>query len=323
LDDVPQQRGARTRENPMIKSTRTTSRLAVLGLAALTMSMTACGGSDDAESVSNDDSAVILETESAPAADSSSDPESSVANASASSDASDEDVATAQSNSSQSTSQQSSVGVAEAPAEEPAAEPQAGMPTEEYAEAPADDYTAEETVEAETADDGMDDEEMMDDEMTDAYDDVEEPEVTEEEQVLAEPVAADDGGDAATKNDQHRLTVEPDQAATGFEAVSYRDGVGDRGDRWSITASKDFFDSTKQSATMIIQIICPEGGIWVHQGAVRDGYNPRSGASPQECSGAVTLTEFVGYQSNQVGFTVYLPDGVEGYFPYTVVASAA
>jgi hypothetical protein len=306
----------------MIKSTRTTSRLAVLGLAALTMSMTACGGSDDAESVSNDDSAVILETESAPAADSSSDPESSVANASASSDASDEDVATAQSNSSQSTSQQSSVGVAEAPAEEPA-EPQAEMPTEEYAEAPADDYTAEETVEAETADDGMDDEEMMDDEMTDAYDDVEEPEVTEEEQVLAEPVAADDGGDAATKNDQHRLTVEPDQAATGFEAVSYRDGVGDRGDRWSITASKDFFDSTKQSATMIIQIICPEGGIWVHQGAVRDGYNPRSGASPQECSGAVTLTEFVGYQSNQVGFTVYLPDGVEGYFPYTVVASAA
>jgi hypothetical protein len=306
----------------MIKSTRTTSRLAVLGLAALTMSMTACGGSDDAESVSNDDSAVILETESAPAADSSSDPESSVANASASSDASDEDVATAQSNSSQSTSQQSSVGVAEAPAEEPA-EPQAEMPTEEYAEAPADDYTAEETVEAETADDGMDDEEMMDDEMTDAYDDVEEPEVTEEEQVLAEPVAADDGGDAATKNDQHRLTVEPDQAATGFEAVSDRDGVGDRGDRWSITASKDFFDSTKQSATMIIQIICPEGGIWVHQGAVRDGYNPRSGASPQECSGAVTLTEFVGYQSNQVGFTVYLPDGVEGYFPYTVVASAA
>ena len=306
----------------MIKSTRTTSRLAVLGLAALTMSMTACGGSDDAESVSNDDSAVILETESAPAADSSSDPESSVANASDSSDASDEDVATAQSNSSQSTSQQSSVGVAEAPAEEPA-EPQAEMPTEEYAEAPADDYTAEETVEAETADDGMDDEEMMDDEMTDAYDDVEEPEVTEEEQVLAEPVAADDGGDAATKNDQHRLTVEPDQAATGFEAVSYRDGVGDRGDRWSITASKDFFDSTKQSATMIIQIICPEGGIWVHQGAVRDGYNPRSGASPQECSGAVTLTEFVGYQSNQVGFTVYLPDGVEGYFPYTVVASAA
>jgi hypothetical protein len=302
----------------MIKSTRTTSRLAVLGLAALTMSMTACGGSDDAELVSNDDSALILETESAPAADSSSDPESSVANASASSDASDEDVATAQSNSSQSTSQQSSVGVAEAPAEEPAE-----MPTEEYAEAPADDYTAEETVEAETADDGMDDEEMMDDEMTDAYDDVEEPEVTEEEQVLAEPVAADDGGDAATKNDQHRLTVEPDQAATGFEAVSYRDGVGDRGDRWSITASKDFFDSTKQSATMIIQIICPEGGIWVHQGAVRDGYNPRSGASPQECSGAVTLTEFVGYQSNQVGFTVYLPDGVEGYFPYTVVASAA
>ena len=302
----------------MIKSTRTTSRFAVLGLAALTMSMTACGGSEDVESVSNDDSAVILETESAPAADSSSDRESSVASASDSSDASDEGVAAAQSDSSQSTSQQSSVGVAEAPAEEPVAEPQAEMPSEGYAEAPADDYAAEETGEAETADDGMADDEMVDD-----YADVEEPEVAEEEQVLAEPVAADDGGDAATKNDQHRLTVEPDQAAAGFEAVSYRDSVGDRGDRWSITASKDFFDSTKQSATMIIQVICPEGGIWVHQGAVRDGYNPRSGASPQECSGAVTLTEFVGYQSNQVGFTVDLPDGVEGYFPYTVVASAA
>ena len=303
----------------MIKSTRTTSRFAVLGLAALTMSMTACGGSDDVESVSNDDSAVILETESAPAADLSIDRESSVASASDSSAASDEGVAAAQSNSSQSTSQQSSVGVAEAPAEEPAAEPQAEMPSEGY----ADDYAAEETGEAETADDGMAEDDMTDDEMVDDYDDVEEPEVAEEVQVLAEPVAADDGGDAATKNDQHRLTVEPDQAATGTEAVSYRDGVGDRGDRWSITASKDFFDSTKQSATMIIQVICPEGGIWVHQGAVRDGYKPRSGASPQECSGAVTLTEFVGYQSNQVGFTVYLPDGVEGYFPYTVVASAA
>ena len=92
---------------------------------------------------------------------------------------------------------------------------------------------------------------------------------------------------------------------------------------WSIKASNDFFDSVTKSTTMIIQIVCPEGGIWVHQGAVRDGYAPKSAAGAQECSGAVTLTEFVGYQSSDVGFTVYLPDGVEGYFPYTVVASAA
>ena len=120
--------------------------------------------------------------------------------------------------------------------------------------------------------------------------------------------------------------VKPNQAATGTEAVSYRDGIGDRGDRWSIKASNDFFDSVTKSTTMIIDDHpdrLPEGGNWVHQGAVRDGYAPRSAAGAQECSGAVTLTEFVGYQSSDVGFTVYLPDGVEGYFPYTVVASAA
>ena len=199
---------------------------------------------------------------------------------------------------------------AEAPAEdytetaadeytETAAEAQAEMPNEEYTEAPAEEYT-EEAADAPTE-----------------YEDEAEVEM------IAEPIAPDDGGDAVTSNDQHRLIVKPNQAATGTEAVSYRDGVGDRGDRWSIKASNDFFDSVTKSTTMIIQIVCPEGGIWVHQGAVRDGFSPSSLARPQECNGAVTLTEFVGYQSSNVGFTVYLPNGVEGYFPYTVVASAA
>lgn len=315
----------------MIKSTRTTSRLAVLGLAALTMSMTACGGSDTTESLTDSDTLVLLEsTDSAEESDNT-DRETSSAVAESSDveeQADDAQVTTEQSDSDRSssdnsTSDQGSVAVAESPAEQPVAQPDAEMPAEEYAEAHADEYTAEENDGAAMVETEMGNDDMADDGMMDDYGDAEETEVAEEEQVLAEPVAADDGGDAATSNDQHRLTVEPDQAATGFEAVSYRDGIGDRGDRWSITASKDFFDSVTQSATMIIQIVCPEGGIWVHQGAVRDGYNPRSGASPQECSGAVTLTEFVGYQSNQVGFTVYLPDGVEGYFPYTVVASAA
>ena len=315
----------------MIKSTRTTSRFAVLGLAALTVSMTACGGSDTTESLTDSDTLVLLEsTDSAEESDNtdaetssavaeSSDVEEQADDAQVTIEQSDSD----RSSSDNSTSDQGSVAVAESPAEQPVAQPDAEMPAEEYAEAPAGEYTAEENDGAEMVETEMGNDDMADDGMMDDYDEVEETEVAEEEQVLAEPVAADDGGDAATSNDQHRLTVEPDQAATGFEAVSYRDGIGDRGDRWSITASKDFFDSVTQSATMIIQIVCPEGGIWVHQGAVRDGYNPRSGASPQECSGAVTLTEFVGYQSNQVGFTVYLPDGVEGYFPYTVVASAA
>ena len=315
----------------MIKSTRTTSRLAVLGLAALTMSMTACGGSDTTESLTDGDTLVLLEsTDSAEESDNT-DRETSSAVAESSDveeQTDDAQVTTEQSDSDRSsgdnsTSDQGSVAVAESPAEQPVAQPDAEMPAEEYAEAHADEYTAEENDGAAMVETEMGNDDMADDGMMDDYDGVEETEVAEEEQVLAEPVAADDGGDAATSNDQHRLTVEPDQAATGFEAVSYRDGIGDRGDRWSITASKDFFDSVTQSATMIIQIVCPEGGIWVHQGAVRDGYNPRSGASPQECSGAVTLTEFVGYQSNKVGFTVYLPDGVEGYFPYTVVASAA
>jgi hypothetical protein len=37
-----------------------------------------------------------------------------------------------------------------------------------------------------------------------------------EEEMIAEPIAPDDGGDAVTSNDQHRLTVKPNQAATGF-----------------------------------------------------------------------------------------------------------
>jgi hypothetical protein len=295
----------------MIKSTRTTRHLAALGLSAIVLSLSACGGSENAEPVTNDDTVVILDAEAAPAAESSSNREAPAANSNDSARTTDEVAAAEQVTSNQSAAEQSSVAVAEAPAEEPVAQPEAEMPAEEYAEAPAEEYT-ETAAEAQA--------EMPNEEYTEApveYEDEAEVEV------IAEPIAPDDGGDAVTSNDQHRLIVKPNQAATGTEAVSYRDGVGDRGDRWSIKASNDFFDSVTKSTTMIIQIVCPEGGIWVHQGSVRDGYAPKSAAGAQECSGAVTLTEFVGYQSSDVGFTVYLPDGVEGYFPYTVVASAA
>ena len=275
----------------MIKSTRTTRHLAALGLSAIVLSLSACGGGENAEPVTNDDTVVILDAEAAPAAESSGNREAPAANSNDSTRTSDEVAEVPQADSTQSASEQSAVAVAEAPAEEPVAQPEAEMPAEEYTEEAAD-ALAEYEDEAEV-------------------------------EMIAEPIAPDDGGDAVTSNDQHRLMVKPNQAATGTEAVSYRDGIGDRGDRWSIKASNDFFDSVTKSTTMIIQIVCPEGGIWVHQGAVRDGYAPRSAAGAQECSGAVTLTEFVGYQSSDVGFTVYLPDGVEGYFPYTVVASAA
>ena len=275
----------------MIKSTRTTRHLAALGLSAIVLSLSACGGGENAEPVTNDDTVVILDAEAAPAAESSGNREAPAANSNDSTRTSDEVAEVPQADSTQSASEQSAVAVAEAPAEEPVAQPEAEMPAEEYTEEAAD-ALAEYEDEAEV-------------------------------EMIAEPIAPDDGGDAVTSNDQHRLIVKPNQTATGTEAVSYRDGIGDRGDRWSIKASNDFFDSVTKSTTMIIQIVCPEGGIWVHQGAVRDGYAPRSAAGAQECSGAVTLTEFVGYQSSDVGFTVYLPDGVEGYFPYTVVASAA
>ena len=275
----------------MIKSTRTTRHLAALCLSAIVLSLSACGGGENAEPVTNDDTVVILDAEAAPAAESSGNREAPAAKSNDSTRTSDEVAEVPQADSTQSASEQSAVAVAEAPAEEPVAQPEAEMPAEEYTEEAAD-ALAEYEDEAEV-------------------------------EMIAEPIAPDDGGDAVTSNDQHRLIVKPNQAATGTEAVSYRDGIGDRGDRWSIKASNDFFDSVTKSTTMIIQIVCPEGGIWVHQGAVRDGYAPRSAAGAQECSGAVTLTEFVGYQSSDVGFTVYLPDGVEGYFPYTVVASAA
>ena len=305
----------------MIKSTRTTRHLAALGLSAIVLSLSACGGSENAEPVTDDDTVVILDAEAAPAAESSSNREAPAANSNDSARTSDEVAEVRQADSTQSAFEQSAVAVAEAPAEEPVAQPEAEMPAEEYAEAPAEEYT-ETAAEAQAEVPNEEYTEAPVEEAADApaeYEDEAEAEV----EMIAEPIAPDDGGDAVTSNDQHRLIVKPNQAATGTEAVSYRDGVGDRGDRWSIKASNDFFDSVTKSTTMIIQIVCPEGGIWVHQGAVRDGYAPRSAAGAQECSGAVTLTEFVGYQSSNVGFTVYLPDGVEGYFPYTVVASAA
>ncbi len=299
----------------MIKSTRTTRHLAALGLSAIVLSLSACGGSENAEPVTNDDTVVILDAEAAPAAESSSNREAPASNSNDSARTTDEVAAAEQVTSNQSAAEQSSVAVAEAPAEEPVAESKADMPAEEYTEVPAEGYT-EIPAEAQAE---MPAEEYIEE----AADAPAEYEDEAEVEMIAEPIAPDDGGDAVTSNDQHRLIVKPNQAATGTEAVSYRDGVGDRGDRWSIKASNDFFDSVTKSTTMIIQIVCPEGGIWVHQGSVRDGYAPKSAAGAQECSGAVTLTEFVGYQSSDVGFTVYLPDGVEGYFPYTVVASAA
>ena len=303
----------------MIKSTRTTRHLAALGLSAIVLSLSACGGSENAEPVTNDDTVAILDAEAAPAAESSSNREAPASNGNDSARTSDEVAAVEQVTSNQSAAEQSSVAVAEAPAEEPVAQPEAEMPAEEYAEAPTEEY-AETAAEAQAE---MPTEEYTEAPVEEAADAPAEYEDEAEVEMIAEPIAPDDGGDAVTSNDQHRLIVKPNQAATGTEAVSYRDGVGDRGDRWSIKASNDFFDSVTKSTTMIIQIVCPEGGIWVHQGAVRDGYAPSSLARPQECNGAVTLTEFVGYQSSDVGFTVYLPDGVEGYFPYTVVASAA
>ena len=303
----------------MIKSTRTTRHLAALGLSAIVLSLSACGGSENAEPVTDDDTVVILDAEAAPTAESSSNREAPASNSNDSARTSDEVAAVEQVTSNQSAAEQSSVAVAEAPAEEPVAQPEAEMPAEEYAEAPAEEYT-ETAAEAQAE---MPNEEYTEAPVEEAADAPAEYEDEAEVEMIAEPIAPDDGGDAVTSNDQHRLIVKPNQAATGTEAVSYRDGVGDRGDRWSIKASNDFFDSVTKSTTMIIQIVCPEGGIWVHQGAVRDGYAPKSAAGAQECSGAVTLTDFVGYQSSNVGFTVYLPDGVEGYFPYTVVASAA
>ena len=299
----------------MIKSTRTTRHLATLGLSAIVLSLSACGGSENAEPVTNDDTVVILDAEAAPAAESSGNREAPATNRNDSTRTGDEVAEVPQADSTPSASEQSAVAVAEAPAEEPVAQPEAEMPTEEYADETAEEYI-DEIAEAQAE---MPAEEYIEE----AADAPTEYEDEAEVEMIAEPIAPDDGGDAVTSNDQHRLIVKPNQAATGTEAVSYRDGVGDRGDRWSIKASNDFFDSVTKSTTMIIQIVCPEGGIWVHQGAVRDGYAPKSAAGAQECSGAVTLTEFVGYQSSDVGFTVYLPDGVEGYFPYTVVASAA
>ena len=152
----------------MIKSTRTTRHLAALGLSAIVLSLSACGG-ENAGPVTNDDTVVFLDTEAAPAAESSSNREATAANSNDSARTSDEVAEVRQADSTKSASEQSAVAVAEAPAEEPVAQPEAEMPTEEYTEDAADapaDYEDEAEVE-----------------------------------MIAEPIAPDDGGDAVTSND--------------------------------------------------------------------------------------------------------------------------
>ena len=99
---------------------------------------------------------------------------------------------------------------------------------------------------------------------------------------------------------------------------------GDRGDRWVIMTSKDFISSFDRStATVVIQIVCPNGGIRVHDGAVRDGYDPPGNVEDKACDSAATFTHTAGDYTLNKNLTIYVPDGVEGYFPYTIVASAS
>jgi hypothetical protein len=86
----------------MIKSTRTTRHLAALGLSAIVLSLSACGGSENAEPVSNDDTLSSSTLRAAPAAESSSNREAFRLQRDDSSRTSDEVAATEQVTSNQS-----------------------------------------------------------------------------------------------------------------------------------------------------------------------------------------------------------------------------
>ena len=55
----------------------------------------------------------------------------------------------------------------------------------------------------------------------------------------------------------------------------------------------------------------------------RDGYDPPGNVEDKACDSAATFTHTASDYTLNKNLTIYVPDGVEGYFPYTIVASAS
>ena len=106
---------------------------------------------------------------------------------------------------------------------------------------------------------------------------------------------------------------------------------GDRGDKWTVSIDKNGFlaGTTRTSANVVIQIVCPNGGISVTDGTVEPSrldetkLDVDGAGNRQECNNAATYTYTASQYITSWTLTIYVPDGVEGYFPYTIVASAS
>lgn len=122
------------------------------------------------------------------------------------------------------------------------------------------------------------------------------------------PTAPDDGGDGSG-SPEYSIDVPFDgTAVVHSDAISV---PGDRGDGIRIEVT----DMNQGDAgDLIVTFSCEPGGP-----RVDDDFGYSGGSA---CDTTFNTTEFVGYQSNLQSFWIYVPDGVEGYFTYTVTLVA-
>lgn len=129
-------------------------------------------------------------------------------------------------------------------------------------------------------------------------------------------VAPDDGGDGRAPT-EHELYVEAKN--TGAQTAIFEGEIsnpGDRGDGIEIIVTNLFNSPNGSKATVTVQFICDPGGPRVRT-AGTGGYTGGSA-----CDFTYTTTFEATYQNYKKNYYIFVPDGVEGYFEYTLLVTA-
>lgn len=130
-------------------------------------------------------------------------------------------------------------------------------------------------------------------------------------------VAPDDGQDGSTGSPpEHSVHVFAENSSP--ETVIFEEKIsvpGDRGDGIRIFVDNLFSGTNQDNATVTVQFLCEPGGPKVK--GTPAGYTGGS-----DCDFTYNTTFNAGYQSDNKTYYIYVPDGVEGYFEYTVLITA-
>lgn len=130
-------------------------------------------------------------------------------------------------------------------------------------------------------------------------------------------VAPDDGQDGSTGSPpEHSVFVFAENNSP--ETVVFEEKIsvpGDRGDGIRIFVDNLFQGTNQDNATVSVQFLCDPGGPKVR--GTPAGYTGGS-----NCDFTYNTTFEASYQSDNKTYYIYVPDGVEGYFEYTVLITA-